>query len=34
MSDTLGKIVFIHFLRSTVLNSLTRSIKLPRCYLF
>nr|DAM04600.1 MAG TPA: hypothetical protein [Caudoviricetes sp.] len=30
MSDTLGKIIFIHFLCSTVLISLSQSDKLPR----
>lgn len=31
-SDTLGKIIFIHFLRSTVLTNLAQFSKLPRYY--
>nr|DAV20344.1 MAG TPA: hypothetical protein [Caudoviricetes sp.] len=32
MSSTLGRIIFIHLLRSTVLHSLSQSMHLPRYY--
>ena len=34
LKDTLGWIIFIHHLRSTILNSLSKSIKLSRYFHF